>query len=1701
MAKFTITRSFWLGFILLLASSFTTNSIQASCSKVTPSFSYTKNKSCGLPVTISFTNTSTGSNASVASYGWYIGTTLIKQVTGKAGASYTINLPGSYTFKLVATDTGKSPCKDSTNTTITITAGASPKIIDGNGVSSYAPTWDQCIATTGTPDTFGLFVQPADTLFSYTIVWGDATTNSSGSQLLKTQKLYHKYNNLGVFTMLIITTKNGCTDTLKGTVSNERNPVAGIVGPPSGTNAGCVPLKVRFINNSIKSSPSTIFTWTMGDGTTYKLGASTYQDTLYHTYKKSTCSASVKLTMDNACGSSFTVWNPIQASAKDSAGVTVANPGNCDLSKDFLFNNISATRYCTSPNPRKYKFFWGDGGNSGWVNTLAQQTHKYSARGTYTIMLIDSNSCGKDTAKITLKIDSFATIKSNVTPKLGCPPLTVSLKDLSTNISSRTWDFGDGTPTTTNQNVTHVYKSGGTYKAILTVGNSCGNLKDTSIIKVKNKVKSSYTWPGNGCAPYTVNFVNTSTPGDYSNITYKWEFGDGTTSTAKNPTKTYSTSGVVVAKLICTDSCGSDTFQQTFTAYGKPTGTITINSNTCQGANASVIFQTVAANYGQVLWGDGYTSNNFATSVPVTFTHKYDSAKTYVIGLLIMGSSGGCFDTIKKAISINAKPVISFTQNYTSGCGPLGVTFTNTSKEKPGGTLNNMDFLWNYSNGTKSYGKDSVAKFIASKTKDTLYTVKLIGSNQYGCTDSVSATTTVYPKPLSKFKLDQTSGCAPFVINTNNLSIPHDTGSIYIMKFIWNFGNGRKGYHTDTTAKYIASKTKDTVYNLSLIAFSEHGCMDTSYSSVRVYPKPLSKFTTTASAGCRPLNIGFNNQSIPYDTGSISIMSFNWEFGNLLTSTKTYPTTVYNDKINSDTVYNIRLIAISEHGCMDTSSKSVLLHPDPHISFNMSISNGCGPLPVNFTNNSINGTKFAWEFGAYGTDTARNPKKVFYGRPIFDSVVVVKLSSISKFGCKSDTLKDKVTVSGTPIANYLVLKDTFCFPDPVQFLNQSLAAYNYKWNLGDGYTTSTTNPKHFFGKSSSPFRDTTYFIRLVATSPYGCTDTAKGTMTVLPYPIPKFTADKQAGCSELTVKFTNSSVNVKNYFWVFGDGYSSTSVSPTHTYINSGVHDTAYHCVLYTYSADCVDSMGMWIQVYKPSFSFFRTDRDVPCGPAKFTFSNLAENFTIATFKWGDGSQTNVFDTTTQFHTFNSSPYQDTTYTIWQYVSSIHGCRDSSKRQILVPQAVHMGIKDTSYAVCAPADIQFVNYTIGARSYIWDFGDNSGSASRSPVHQYQQPGIFQYKLYSFDGNGCMDSAVGTGTIRVDASPKTDFDYSPGKGRMPNDNRIFFTDKSRSAIPLTYHWDFSDPAGTPPTSTQQNPTHDFSDSGNFNICLIANNGGCTDTFCNTVRIEPPFPTPDFTVDRDSGCPPLTVKFTNLSVNSDRYIWFFGDGDRSEDKDPTHTYRYSGYYDVTLVAKGPGGEGKTEKKYFIKVLNAPFTYFNVTPSVLYLPYATFKTRNLTTGAITYNWTVYYNQTHAVVGTSTKSDPYFTITDTGWYDVRLISMSNQGCFDTLMLDRPLYVNPKGMIFVPTAFTPTHDDRNEIFRPDVTNITKDFYSFTVFNRWGQKVFETEDPTQGWDGTFRGELCPIGVYVYKVKGKFINGDDVGAEGVVHLIR
>jgi gliding motility-associated-like protein len=268
----------------------------------------------------------------------------------------------------------------------------------------------------------------------------------------------------------------------------------------------------------------------------------------------------------------------------------------------------------------------------------------------------------------------------------------------------------------------------------------------------------------------------------------------------------------------------------------------------------------------------------------------------------------------------------------------------------------------------------------------------------------------------------------------------------------------------------------------------------------------------------------------------------------------------------------------------------------------------------------------------------------------------------------------------------------------------------------------------------------------------------------------------------------------------------------------------------------------------------------------------------------------------------------------------------------------------------------------------------------------------------------------------------------------------------------------------------------------------------------MRIEPYFPIPDFTVDRDSGCAPHFVQFTNTSQYTTSYIWYFGDGGTSTDSEPSHTYVNGGIYSVTLFVSGPGGERQILKQDYIKVLFKPFTSFSLAPNIGFLPDARFITRNETTGATSYAWN-WTNPLLNPVGSSNDFEPLIYINDSGYFTVQLISTNAEGCKDTLTKQNALYVNPKGVIYIPNTFTPNRDNLNDGFIPRFTSIDSSDYAFEIFNRWGERVFYTNDPTQVWNGTFAGDICQQGIYAWRLSTRFYSGDPINKEGVVHLLR
>jgi gliding motility-associated-like protein len=217
----------------------------------------------------------------------------------------------------------------------------------------------------------------------------------------------------------------------------------------------------------------------------------------------------------------------------------------------------------------------------------------------------------------------------------------------------------------------------------------------------------------------------------------------------------------------------------------------------------------------------------------------------------------------------------------------------------------------------------------------------------------------------------------------------------------------------------------------------------------------------------------------------------------------------------------------------------------------------------------------------------------------------------------------------------------------------------------------------------------------------------------------------------------------------------------------------------------------------------------------------------------------------------------------------------------------------------------------------------------------------------------------------------------------------------------------------------------------------------------------------------------------------------------DKDSTLLYRD---YNVILTVQGDGGTDFDQK--MVRVYANPMVNFNIQPAQVMVPHAVIRCFNSTPGdGNQYNW--YFGDG----GESSVSDPVYKYVKSGTYNIKLVVTSINKCQDSAT--NFVIVRDSGRIDFPNAFlpnmsgpqggayNPAYPD-NSIFFPYCEGVAE--YHLEIFNRWGELLYISDDVTIGWDGYYKGKLCTQGVYVYKAKGKFYNGQSFMKAGDVTLL-
>jgi gliding motility-associated-like protein len=247
--------------------------------------------------------------------------------------------------------------------------------------------------------------------------------------------------------------------------------------------------------------------------------------------------------------------------------------------------------------------------------------------------------------------------------------------------------------------------------------------------------------------------------------------------------------------------------------------------------------------------------------------------------------------------------------------------------------------------------------------------------------------------------------------------------------------------------------------------------------------------------------------------------------------------------------------------------------------------------------------------------------------------------------------------------------------------------------------------------------------------------------------------------------------------------------------------------------------------------------------------------------------------------------------------------------------------------------------------------------------------------------------------------------------------------------------------------------------------------------------------------ENGCLPYKAKFKNTSLAGQTFTWNFGDGTTSNEIDPTHEYTAPGTYIVTLEAVDPTTCNIEDSAVdTIIVHTSPLAAFSVTPTVPVENAVHTFTNSSSLDAVKFNWLFGDGENLNTVSRSTVTHLY---NSTGKFVAKLVAYNQFGCTDTAKANLETIVIPR--LDVPNAFTPNGPvEASRIF---VRGFAIGKMRFIIYNRLGQKVFETSDRNQGWDGKFNGIVQPMDVYAYTLEVEFTDGTRTTKKGDITLLR
>ncbi len=975
--------------------------------------------------------------------------------------------------------------------------------------------------------------------------------------------------------------------------------------------------------------------------------------------------------------------------------------------------------------------------------------------------------------------------------------------------------------------------------------------------------------------------------------------------------------------------------------------------------------------------------------------------------------SGTEESSFTQKIMVYEEPTAKFSLSGFTGC--INSSFQFVDESEASAAISN--YTWSFGDGNGSTQKNPNHTYIEAGK----YSIGLTILDDHGCkaTENFIDYLEVSAPLVLDVTASSTQSCSAPLTTTFASSVSGGTAESYS----WSFGDGESSDEKNPQHTY----TADGSYDVILSATTSTGCENSVTKNKFININTFEADFSITGALCTNSEITFNG------TGNTPVASWEWNFGDGTTGSGATAVKTYT----ADGTYTVKLTATNEIGCVYEKTQTIVVNVLPTVSISADKTHLCeeSDKTVQFTDNTVGGTSWTWDFGDGEQATGKSPQHIYSTAGSYS----VTLTVTDGNSCSATSSPVVVSIQN-PIAQFSLSSDDddkFCLGSTVTITESStsdvgIKSANFSFLYDNAKESSRTESGNNLIIAYSERGQ--YPILLTVEDNDGCVGELKDTVKIGVKPSqPTIGAENKCykDVKEDGIDFTISPNNdATEWFWNFGDGKTQTVYEDMVNHIYDEPDDYTVTVVAKDYY--CPSDEGTLDITVKAPLANFELSPDALCDfPGDITF-DPSSSIGAETYLWdfGDGSDRIYVEALTEeghykwtnkttgdvieddvtsnviVHTYTKSDK----YTV-KLITTTDECTDD-KTNLLNLSGITPGFTQDTIKVCLGTPIQFTDTSKSSYGGIterqWTFGEDVVTVSdENNSYTFKESGTFSVSLKLVNQYGCTDSLEKAALITVYPLPTViDFDVKNEKPYGCADFDAYFKSSvqpSGVANIVEYQWSFGDGA----ISTEKEPMHTYK-AGEFDVTLkVVDEKNCSDDSTKTKYIISSAPLAKFNIP-NIVCSYTDVSPTNSSTGYDlKSTWNWGDGSaQSTETAPTHSYQdvvvSDTSFEVTLSVTDTIGCSNSSSKNI--VIRHPLAQFDAKDSIFTCPPADVFLQNKSIGTnLTYLWNL----------PSTVENPFWQFYTSGDYDISLTVTDDAGCKNTQ--SKPAYISisgPRGKI-----------------------------------------------------------------------------------------